>query len=78
MREGMTVVKGQVEGMLNEDVQLRICVDESIQRRAFLAGMIASEGVYGIEWCRRAIEEGKGDLNKARTWLEINGRRRNE
>jgi hypothetical protein len=78
MKEAMMVVQTQVDGMLNENVQFRICVDESVQRRAFLAGMIAAEGVYGIEWSRRAIEEGKGDLSKARNWLEVNGRRKNE
>ena len=64
--------------MLNESVQFHICVDEAVQRKAFLAGMIAAEGIYGIEWCRKAIEESKGDLSKARNWLEQNGKRRDE
>ena len=78
MSEAMKVVKPQVDGMLNESVQFRICVDETVQRKAFLAGMIAAEGSYGMEWCRKAIEEAKGDLSKARTWLEQNGRRLDE
>ena len=78
MAEALKVVKPQVDGMLNESVQFHICVDEAVQRKAFLAGMIAAEGVYGIEWCRKAIEESKGDLSKARTWLEQNGKRRDE
>jgi hypothetical protein len=78
MTEAMKVVKPQVDGMLNESMQIKICVDEIVQRKAFLAGMIASEGSYGMEWCRKAVEEAKGDLSKARTWLEQNGRRLNE
>lgn len=78
MSEAMKVVKSQVDGMLNESVRFRICVDESVQRKAFLAGMIAAEGRYGMEWCRKAVEEAKGDLGKARTWLEQNGRRLDE
>jgi hypothetical protein len=78
MSEAMGVIKEQVNGMLNETISFRICVDESIQRRAFLAEMISAEGVYRIEWCRRAIEESRGDLGKARTWLEQNGRRNDE
>lgn len=75
MSEAMKVVQAQVDGMLNESVEFHICVEEAIQRRAFLAQMIAAEGVYGLEWCRKAIEEAKGDLGKARNWLEQNGRR---
>jgi hypothetical protein len=78
MTEAMKVVKPQVDGMLNESVKFRICVDETVQRKAFLAGMIAAEGQYGMEWCRKGIEEAKGNLSKARTWLEQNGRRLNE
>jgi hypothetical protein len=78
MSEAMKVVKAQVDGMLNESVQFRICVDEAVQRKAFLAGMIAAEGTYGMEWCRKAVEEAKGDLGNARIWLEQNGRRLDE
>ena len=74
----MQLVKSEVDGMLDENVPFRICVDEAVQRKAFLAGMICAEQVYGIEWCRRAIEECKGDLSRARTWLEQNGRRNDE
>lgn len=78
LEEAMVNITPQVNGMLNETVQFHICVDEAVQRRAFLAGMLAAEGIYSMEWCRRAIEEGKGDLSKARTWLEQNGRRKDE
>ena len=78
MSEATQVVKTQVEGMLNDSTRFRICVDEAVQRKAFLAGMISAEGIYGMEWCRKAVEEAKGDLGKARIWLEQNGRRLDE
>lgn len=78
MNEALKVVKPQVDGMLHSTTQFHICVDEAVQRKAFLSGMITAEGVYGIEWARKAVEEAKGDLSKARTWLEQNGRRMDE
>lgn len=78
MAEAMKVIRAQVSGMLREDVQFHICVDEVVQRKAFLAGMIAAEGVYGMEWDRKAVEEAKGDLTKARAWLGQNARRLDE
>ena len=71
MSDAMKVVKPQVDGILNESVQFKMCVDEAVQRKTFL-------GVYGLEYCRKGIEEGKGDLSKARTWLEQNARRLDE
>jgi hypothetical protein len=78
MAEAMKVIQGQVSGMLREDVQFHICVDEAVQRKAFLAGMISAEGVYGMEWARKAVEDARGDLSKARAWLEQNARRLDE
>jgi len=78
MNEALKVVKGQVDGMLVSTTQFHICVDEAVQRKAFLAGMVTAEGVYGIEWARKAVEEARGDLSKARTWLDQNGRRNDE
>ena len=48
--EALKAVKPQIDGMLREDTKFHICVDEAVQRRAFLASMVASEGVYGLEW----------------------------
>jgi hypothetical protein len=58
--------------------EFRLCVDEGVQKRRFLAGMLCAEGGYEIEWCVRGIEEGKGDLMLARGWLERNARKRGE
>ena len=78
MNEALKVVKPQVDGMLHSTTQFHICVDEAVQRKAFLAGMITAERVYSMEWARKAVEEAKGDLSKARSWLEQNGRRMDE
>lgn len=78
MSDAMKVIKPEVLGMLDENSKFYICVDETVQRRAFLAGMIAAEGIYDLEWCKKAVEESKGDLSKARTWLEQNARRKDE
>jgi len=78
MGEAMKLVKPQVQGMLDESSKFHICVDETVQRRVFLAGMIAAEGLYEMDWCKKAIEEAKGDLGRARTWLEQNARRKDE
>ena len=78
MSDAMKAIREQVNGMLLDDVQFHVCVDEVVQRKAFLAGMIAAEGVYGMEWARKAIEDTKGDLSRARAWLEQNARRMDE
>ena len=49
MNEALKVVKPQVDGMLHSTTRFHICVDEAVQRKAFLSGMITAEGVYGIE-----------------------------
>jgi hypothetical protein len=78
MADALRTIKPQVDGMLHPDAQFWICVDQQVQMRAFLAGMVAAEGGYGVEWCRRAVEEGRGDLSRMRSWLEINAPRKGE
>ncbi len=46
------------------------CVDEGSQSRRNLAGMISGEGEYELEWCVKAVQEEKGDLDRAREWLK--------
>ena len=78
MTEMQPVVRDITKDMLSGNGAFYFCVDESIQRRAFLAGMISAEGNYDLEWARRGIEEGRGDLGRAREWLERNARRKDE
>jgi hypothetical protein len=49
---------------------LKFCVDEASQTRRVVAGMMASEGEYELEWCVRALEEEHNDIGKARDWLK--------
>ena len=49
---------------------LRFCVDESSQSRRNMAEMIAAEGEYEMEWCVKALEVEKADLDRARVWLK--------
>jgi hypothetical protein len=59
---------------------LPLCVDEATARRRDLAealemesvvsGAESGKGGYAMEFCCRAAEEGRGDLDKARLWLE--------
>ena len=78
LTEARMTVKPQVDGMLSAETEFHLCVDEAVQRRTFLAGMVAAEGGFHLEWCKKAIEEAKGDLAKARLWLEQNARRNDE
>ncbi|KLU86141.1 hypothetical protein MAPG_05160 [Magnaporthiopsis poae ATCC 64411] len=49
--------------------KMRFCVDEAAQRNLVLAEMVASEGVWDLEWCVAACET-SGDRDKAREWLQ--------
>lgn len=49
---------------------LVFCVDEASQTRRNLANLMASEGEYELEWCAKALEEERGDVSKARGWLQ--------
>jgi hypothetical protein len=72
-KEAMPLVKEHGEA-------LPLCVDEATARRRDLAealemesvvsGAESGKGGYAMEFCCRAAEEGRGDLDKARLWLE--------
>jgi hypothetical protein len=49
---------------------LKFCVDEASQTRRVVAGMIAHEGEYELEWCVKALEEEHNDLGKVKQWLK--------
>jgi hypothetical protein len=48
---------------------MHFCVDEASQRRKKMAGMLAAEGLWDLEWCIAALEAEGGNLAKARGWL---------
>jgi hypothetical protein len=63
------IVKALKEHRPAEDpVQLKFCVDEKSQASRALAGMLAAEGVYGMDWCVGATEFGETE-GRAREWL---------
>ena len=48
---------------------LSFCVDEGTQSRYQNGKVLAQVGEYELEWCIKALEECKGDMNAAQTWL---------
>jgi len=49
---------------------LYFCTDEGSQRGRKLAEMMASEGIWDVEWCIAAAEAEKGNLERMRDWLQ--------
>ena len=70
-KDGLTMIKSIIEGLTRGDnPSLVFCVDETSQSRRNLAGMISGKGEYELEWCMKALDEEKGDLDRAREWLK--------
>jgi hypothetical protein len=70
-KDGLTMVKPIVDELARGITSsLGFCVDEASQSRRNLAAMISSEREYEMEWCVKALEEEKGDLDRARDWLK--------
>ncbi|KAL8285699.1 hypothetical protein RB600_009908 [Gaeumannomyces tritici] len=57
------------EELADHSKKMRFCVDEAGQRNLVLAEMLASEGVWELEWCVAACQA-EGDRDKAREWLQ--------
>ena len=57
---------------------LRFCVDESSQSRRILAGILAQDGQYEVEWCIKALEEAKNNVSTAQEWLSTRAPKFNE
>ncbi len=66
----LPLVKPLVATCLDLDAPMYFCVDELSQTGQKLAGMIASEGIWDIEWCIAAAEAEKSDAGKMREWLQ--------
>ncbi|KAI0401081.1 ubiquitin fusion degradation protein UFD1-domain-containing protein [Xylaria palmicola] len=65
----LPMVKPLVDVFRDKQAPMYFCVDESNQRRRMLAGMLASENAWDIEWCVAACQAEGPDLDKAREWL---------
>ena len=65
----LPLVKPLLEDIADHGRPMHFCVDEASQRRKKMAGMLAAEGVWEVEWCVAAMEAEGGNLTKARGWL---------
>jgi hypothetical protein len=50
-----------------------LCVDESMTRKKVMAELLLEEvrGQYTIEWCVKALEAERTDLEAAAQWLQL-------
>ena len=70
-KDALPMVKPILEQMTKGVTNgLKFCVDESTQSRRLKASILADEGLYQIEWCIKALEETKADINTAQNWLQ--------
>jgi hypothetical protein len=65
----LPLVKPLLEDIRDHSQPIHFCVDETTQRKKTMAGLLAAEGVWELEWCIAALEAEGADLNKARGWL---------
>ncbi|KAL1875736.1 hypothetical protein VTK73DRAFT_9857 [Phialemonium thermophilum] len=66
----MPAVRPLVEAVDHGEEPMHFCVDEASQKRRLLAEMLAAEGIWDLEWCVAALEAERGDVGRARSWLE--------
>ncbi|KAF5676160.1 PRLI-interacting factor [Fusarium heterosporum] len=69
-REVLPLVKPLLADIANKDAPLYFCTDETSQKSRKLAEMMATEGVWEVEWCIAAAEAEKGNLERMRDWLQ--------
>ncbi|WEW59413.1 hypothetical protein PRK78_004885 [Emydomyces testavorans] len=55
---------------LENTTPLYFCTDESSQTRRKLAELLAAEAGYELGWCVAGVQEGGGDVDRAREWLK--------
>lgn len=63
-------VKPLVEDAGDKSKPMCFCVDEGGQKRRITADVLASEGIWDLEWCVAAAESEGPNLDKAREWLK--------
>lgn len=69
-KEGLPLIKPIMEDLLKGDASsLSFCVDQGTQHRQDSARVLGQVGEYDLEWCMKAVEESKGDMNDAQAWL---------
>lgn len=66
----MQEVKPLVEDIDDKSKSMYFCVDEGGQKRRLIAEVLASEGLWDLEWCVAAAEAEGPNMDKARDWLK--------
>lgn len=65
----MAEVKPLVADVDDRSKPMQFCVDEGGQKRRLVAEVLASEGIWDLEWCIAAAESEGPNMDKAREWL---------
>jgi hypothetical protein len=69
-KDALPLVKPVLERLDRNDASaLFLCVDEATQGRRAAAEILAELGEYETEWCMKALEESKGEISGAQSWL---------
>ncbi|RFU78173.1 ubiquitin fusion degradation [Trichoderma arundinaceum] len=66
----LPLVKPLLAGALDALEPSYFCVDETSQTSRKLAGMVAADKAWDLEWCVAAAESERADLDKMRDWLQ--------
>ncbi|KAL7797393.1 ubiquitin fusion degradation protein UFD1 domain-containing protein [Trichoderma ceciliae] len=66
----LPLVKPFLSGALDASEPSYFCVDEASQTSRKMAGMVAAEKAWDLEWCVAAAESERASLNKMREWLQ--------
>ena len=78
-KDALPLLKPVMDELAKGDTSsLSFCVDENTQQRRKAANALASVGEYELEWCIKAMEEEKGDIGAAQSWLSDHAPKINE
>lgn len=69
-KDALPIIKPLMDHIGDSRAPMYFCVDEGSQKRRAVAGYLASEGIYDLEWCVAATEgANSSDPDAARAWL---------
>ncbi|KAI1317381.1 hypothetical protein EDD11_008561 [Mortierella claussenii] len=76
--EMMTILKEAKVGSPNGGGKTWLCVDEGTTRKKVMAELLFEDvqGKFAIEWCIKALETEKADLEAASQWLNLHAPRK--
>ena len=73
MKEAIPLVKPLVEMAFDPEAPLWFCVDEISTMSRIVARELEKEGRFEFGWCVAACEASRGDMGRARDWLDMWG-----